>query len=464
MKNHIARPDKSRNRTRSNNGGPNTNPTDRNTQIKLVEDVNLIQVHAAQRKITSSPYSADLLEILLAASASLLFSQNDGVLVWVLAVGNPSSDKTETVLGISQAPEVYFLDTMTENSFITGYVKPDGSSPSDLLAELDNKCLLIKDLTSLFSMKDDVIKRVLGDLQSIYDGSFARFTGTRGRVEYSTRLSLFGCVTPMALSRHHRYIAEMGSRLLFYRVPSLNRKEQAKGLDIVWNSKRKKEKVQEFKKLASSYLHKLLTSSPPEIKATDKQKKQINGLATLLSRGRGVIRSARREFENDDGKIVSYYEIEETQIEEPFRATLQLKTLAQCLAFVHGRTQITDHELEHLRRVVLSTMAVDRASVLALFGDPTKLTDEGMLTTKLCAQGIGKSYGRAKQLLTELTHLKILERIDDDPDGYEYSPFREFQDLIRKPVEPLDHISDLDSNNTARRDLRGLHKTPPRGG
>ena len=74
MKNQIARPDKSRNRSRSNmpqtrtgkdkhpyksddpssNGGPNTNPTDRNTQIKLVEHVDLIQVHAAQRKITSS--------------------------------------------------------------------------------------------------------------------------------------------------------------------------------------------------------------------------------------------------------------------------------------------------------------------------------------------------------------------------------------------------------------------------
>lgn len=266
----------------------------KNRHINLVRDVDLIQVHTAQRKITSSPYSGDLLEISLAAAASLLFSQHDGVPVWVLAVGNPSSDKTQTVLGISHAPEVYALDTMTEHSFITGYINTDGSTPRDLLGELEGKCLLIKDLTTLFSMKDDIVRRVLGDLQSIYDGFFARFTGTRGKVEYSTHLSLLGCVTPVALYRHHRYIAEMGSRLLFYRVPSLSPDERERGLDIVWNSDGRKGKIQEFQKLASSYLHKLLISSPSKINVMAKQQQQINRLATLLSRGRGVIQSARR--------------------------------------------------------------------------------------------------------------------------------------------------------------------------
>ena len=165
--------------------------------------------------------------------------------------------------------------------------------------------------------------------------------------------------------------------------------------------------------------------------------------------------------------------------EEPFRATLQLKTLAQSLAFVHGRTKITDHEMEHLRRVVLSTMPVDRATVLALFRNSDELEEDETLTTKLCADGIGKSYGRAKQLLTELVHLEILELIKDEAevedeeedeeteDKYKikkYRPREEFRDLIGKPVEPMDHISDLDSKSTARRDRRGLHKTPPRGG
>src|SRR5262249_19669257 len=154
--------------------------------------------------------------------------------IWLLGVGAPSSDKTESVLGLRQMPETYFLDSLTENSFVSGFINPDGTAASDLLAELKGKCFLIKDLTTLFSLKEDVLKRVLGDLQSIYDGFFARFTGTRGKVEYETQLTIVGCVTPLALARHHRYISEMGSRFLFYRLIPLNKQEREEGFQIIW--------------------------------------------------------------------------------------------------------------------------------------------------------------------------------------------------------------------------------------
>jgi hypothetical protein len=419
------------------------NAEDTKPLVELLENVKLAQIHESQQETTSSPYSGDLLELSLATAASVVLAQQDGTPVWMLLVGNPSSDKTERALSISLAPEVYCLDSMTENSFISGYIKPDGSKPGDLLAELNGKILLIKDLTTLFSLKDDVIKRVLGDLQSIYDGFFSRFMGTRGKVQYSTRLSLLGCVTPMALSHHHRYMAEMGSRFLFYRLPALSGKERSEGLDIVWNTTGRHEKIGQYRKLASSYLHNLFKTPPSEIEVTDGQKSEINTLALLLARGRGVIRSAKREFENEDGKSVSYYEVEEVQIEEPFRAALQLKTLARSLAYVHGRLGVTDHELELLRRVVLSTMPVDRASVLALFQDPKNLTPSGALTVKRSEEGIGKSYGRAKQILTELTYLDILNKSEYEQQGYEYRPSFEFDDLITKPIKPLNHIDDL---------------------
>jgi hypothetical protein len=194
--------------------------------------------------------------------------------------------------------------------------------------------------------------------------------------------------------------------------------------------------------LASSYVHNLLKNAPPAIEVTEEHKNEIKMLALLLARGRGVIRTEKREFENEAGQSMSYYEVAETQIEEPFRATLQLKTLALSLAYVHRRRKTSDHDLELLRRIVLSTMPVDRSSVLALFQNPANLTPGGTLTAKLCAQGINKSYGRAKQLLTELIHLEILEKSGDELQ-YEYSPNAEFRDLIMKPVSPLNHIDDL---------------------
>ena len=199
--------------------------------------------------------------------------------------------------------------------------------------------------------------------------------------------------------------------------------------------------------MTSGFLHELLSQEPPKFVESKEQRDEINNLALLLSRGRAVITTNKTEYENDKGKRISTYEAAEIQTEEPFRAALQLRCLGRALAWVHGRDHITTHEMELLRRVVLSTMPVDRASVLALFQDMINLKPGYQaLTRKLCSEGIGKSYNRAIQLLIELESVKILQmsRItDENGDLNLYVPFSEFRSLIHRPVLPLDHNADL---------------------
>jgi len=435
------RSDKKKNQTRIS---PNVSEASHD----LPHDVSLIQVHAAQQELTSSPHSGDFLELSLAVAVSLPIALRDGTPpVWLMGVGAPSSDKTETVMSLSQSPDVYLLDTLTENSFISGYLDSSGNPPQDLLAELGGQCLLVKDYTTLFSLKDEVIRRVIGDLQSIYDGAFSRFTGTRGRVAYNTLFSHIGCITPLALSNHHRYMAMIGGRFLFYRLNPLRENEREQGLKILWEDTRRKEKIQNFRRISSGFLHTLLNQTPPIIRETDKQKEEINGLAQLLAHGRAVITTKRGEYiKEGENKTVVYYEPEDVQIEEPFRAAMQLRTLGRSLAWIHGRDYLTEHDMELLRRVVLSTMPVDRASVLALFQEPERLTNEGALTRSLCCEGIERSYNRANQILTELYRLKILEMDRGKEEKSEpnvYKPLACFDRLLRKPIEPLDHITDL---------------------
>jgi hypothetical protein len=90
--------------------------------------------------------------------------------LWGLVIGEPSTGKTESVLGVKNEPTIYFLDNLTDKAFITGFVNADGSSPSDLLADLNGKCLTIKDLTPLFSEREEIVKGVLGAMVGIYDG------------------------------------------------------------------------------------------------------------------------------------------------------------------------------------------------------------------------------------------------------------------------------------------------------
>ena len=201
------------------------------SQVKLVEEVSLVDVHCALQEIISSPYCGDILEITLAVVINAKRVKEGHPALWSFIVGVPGSGKTETVEGIKYEPTVYFLDTLTDRSFITGFVNPDGSSPEDLLQELDGKCLAIKDLTPLFAGREEITKSILGDLVGIYDKTFARYTGTRGKVSYNSCFSWIACITPKGIQHHQRFIAEMGSRLLYYRLPSLSTKDQKEGLE-----------------------------------------------------------------------------------------------------------------------------------------------------------------------------------------------------------------------------------------
>ena len=63
--------------------------------------------------------------------------------LWLMIVGNPSSNKTTLVDLLSNLEDVYKLDTMTANPFSSGQKEKD--KPQDLLPLLDNKCFIIKE-------------------------------------------------------------------------------------------------------------------------------------------------------------------------------------------------------------------------------------------------------------------------------------------------------------------------------
>ncbi len=426
-------------------------------EIRLQELIStksdLMAIHEKLARITSSPHSHDVIELALAASISHLLSNE--VLLWLLIVGPPSSDKTQSALAFKDAPYVFHLDTLTENAFISGFVSPDGTATQDLLAELDKRCLIIKDLNALFGQHHDKVAKVLGDMTAIYDGEFAKWTGTRGNVSYASRFSLIGCVTPFTLAQHHRYMNMIGARFLSYRVAELDAAMVNDGFDTVWSGR--DEFKTELRRLASAYatqLHHRLSKGDltlPEF--SENTKRVLNTLAKFLACARAAVRTERTEITTLKGKSTTVYDIIEVQREEPFRALLQLRTLALSLALVHQRSQISDHELELCRRVVLSSMPYDRSLILALFQKPACLAQGGRLTRKTAAEGISKARNQAVRLLTELESVGVLKGekvrdIEQSVDVWSYIPTSEdFAALLTKPVQPLDHQGDLNCFN-----------------
>jgi hypothetical protein len=136
------------------------------------------------------------------------------------------------------------------------------------------------------------------------------------------------------------------------------------------------------------------------------------------------------------------FELVLTQREGPFRVQQQLRNLARGLARAHGRTRVTEHELELVRRVALSSLPSDRADVIAVL----PLHPDG-LSVKACADGIRKKEDRARERLEELAELGLLTSKPGPSNGGRpavlYTADPKFADLLTKPMFPLDHALDL---------------------
>ena len=151
----------------------------------------LRRIHALQDELTSAPSSHDKIELAMAVATSLdISSADESPLVWLITVDPPSADKTQTVQPLRNTPVCFFLDSLTAQSFISGYINPHTGKPADdLLPKLDGKCLVFKDMTSLFAEREEKVRAVLVDaLQRMVQGAFAWLEQVVVKLSYQERM------------------------------------------------------------------------------------------------------------------------------------------------------------------------------------------------------------------------------------------------------------------------------------
>ena len=204
----------------------------------------------------------------------------------------------------------------------------------------------------------------------------------------------------------------------------------------MWDEEQQESRWGSLKQLVS-HLFTQLKNTPLALEPeTPYQRSELNDLSLLLARGRGLLVTEQAtEITDTDQESASYCTVD-TQIEEPFRALYQLRTLGRGLALIHGRNRVTDHELELLRLVVFSTIEPDRAKILGLFSAHQRLTRE------LCAEALDRSPTRIVQLLEALEKLGLVVQ-EKQGTKMTYLPHPELENILRRPVIAVDHGVDL---------------------
>jgi hypothetical protein len=171
---------------------------------------------------------------LIAALGAVSANRLPGDPVWLGLIAPPSSAKTEILNAIGKLPNMHHAATITPAALLSGTSKREraANAKGGLLKQIGNEgILVIKDFTSILSMRPDAKAEILAALREVFDGSWTRHVGSDGGQEltWEGKLGLiFGC-TPI-IDSHHGVIGTMGERFLLCRIAPADRAQAVRAL------------------------------------------------------------------------------------------------------------------------------------------------------------------------------------------------------------------------------------------
>lgn len=136
--------------------------------------------------------------------------------IWLLLVGPPACGKTSLLTTLSKQKDCYFQSNLTKTSLISGMSLQNGFDPS-ILAKIDKKCFVLKDLTEVLSKPAMERDEVFGILRGAYDGTVERDYGNGMVRKYICNFSFLAGVTNEIFAHS---TAGLGERFLKFVVGS----------------------------------------------------------------------------------------------------------------------------------------------------------------------------------------------------------------------------------------------------
>jgi len=345
--------------------------------------------------------STDGIDIML---ATYLSQQIDGEPVWMFIVGPPGSAKTETLSSLSWLDNSYITSSVTPHSLISGANWKDGADPS-LIPRLDGKVMVIKDFTSILSMRDTDKDEIFGILRDAFDGKCGKEFGNGVVRKYESRFTVLAAVTPSiyALSSTH---TALGERFLKFAVSdNLNHLHENDIIErAITNINRETAMRDELADVVHAFLTRRVGLDPIAMAAlptlSDTLREKIIALARFGARMRGSV--TRDSYRND---IVT----SRPSAEVATRLGKQLAKLCQALAVLHGRRHVTLEDYRLVKKVMLDTIPQRTEDVLRNIlltcpgADDTISTSEVSNKTRYPHATVGR-------ILQDLTVLDITRR------------------------------------------------------
>jgi len=387
-------------------------------------------------------------EIGISVIAQLLISdiKNPFALVYVDV---PSSGKTITLNFFSNIDKAYTTDNFTPASFVShsANTKKKDLEANDMLPQIKNKVLIVRDLAPIFAKRDEDVQAMLGILIRVLDGegleTNSGLYGKRGYVgDYL--FMMLSASTPIR-PRIWKSMGNLGSRLFFVNIASKEKDEETLANQLV-NSCRIKENL--CREITTKFIESLWNKYPDGIdwNKTDDDKDMMKIIARI-AKALAKLRSSINVWEDYAGD--KKYNHTQPITEMPDRLNQSFYNLARGHAFIYNKKKIGLEDIKIVLKVALDSAPPNRSKIFR-----TLLEKNGKLSTEEVVKKLKCSRPTALILMKELSILGIVDlNIDIGEEvgltaereitlkkKFEWFISEECQELLDNPTQRQKHL------------------------
>lgn len=299
--------------------------------------------------------SVTYIRALIAISASAYTS---GDPIWLMLIGGSGSGKSEAINILGDISYCHQISTLTPNALLSGAKRgKEGKDPSLLTRLGRNGVILMKDFTTIISMRDDNRRDILAQIREVYDGELTKETGTGLSLRWRGKLNFIAGSTSSYYEKQ-KEIDSMGPRFIMYEIDELSNKGRKEFLTFAKNNMNDiKKKRTELQKLARECVEEILEELPDELPMINKRiNKNLVELSDFVSRARTPV---SRDFHGNI-TVVHFKELPARIYSQVYRLGQMFMSIAQ----MNGREEMDKEEEQLLYKFLLNSIPKQKRDVL----------------------------------------------------------------------------------------------------
>jgi hypothetical protein len=321
-------------------------------------------------------------------------------------VGPSGSGKTEVIRAMEGYHKTQAISRMTSTTLVSGFAKGGRAS---LLTKLNKKgktIVLMKDFTTVLSMRPEVRTEILSQIREISDGKYDGFYGNDDSddikgVAWKGKLAFIAGVTNV-IDEHHKVTQALGERFLYYRMPKDNPMAVA---TFAQNNAGLEEDMR--RELTSGVRDFMADIKLHPVEQTPEMQRRLISLACMVASARSVV------SKNPYTGVHNY----EPQAEGPSRLIKQLSQLGSGIANVLCKDEVDDEVYDVLKKVAIDTLPGLRYKIISWMTSKG-LTNGSMATTSQICDGINMSLNTTRHHLEDFESMEVVRK---KVDGTTYS-------------------------------------------